>query len=495
MTATVTGIAEYIVEEDDILSNSEVSMPMKKSIRRNSQEKRKKAEPWFCVSRPIHEQTKDIKIRCVNRSTSIHFSKLLEKCRSIVEYCKLRNNKDEVNDSNVSALNHNHRWGDSLPTNAKGNTIRVVYQNVHRSLSASDNPHTSNLLDNLNNMEVDVFMASETNVNWKSAKNRNDFQQKASKIWPANKIAFSSSDIGLKFERHEFLPGGTCTMAVDTLSMRVIKVGEDDSGLGRWSYVTMEGQGSRKATFITAYRICQGAMKGTSTSCRQQSRVLNEQEMKRGQQASDIDVAFLRKKCVEDLILFIQSLKAAGHAVVLGIDANETPEASTAKDGQAKAGSISYLFEQTELSEVFDLHHNQVPDSTTTTPGRFIDRVGVYGIPVQRVTLLRANEPAKSDHLGIAIDLDLRYIFNNACSPLKSPAPRKLTSGNSAAVEKYIAFIQKQFAEHKIVERCKRLRDLCETDDFNDGQRQQLFALDRQVTEIILGAEQQCSKK
>lgn len=121
--------------------------------------------------------------------------------------------------------------------------------------------------------------------------------------------------------------------------------------------------------------------------------------------------------------------------------------------------------------------------------------MAVYGIQIERVTLLRANTPAKSDHLGIAVDLDLKYLFNNACSPLAQPKPRKLTSGNKASVQKYISFIQKQFSEHKIVERCNYLRDVCDNEEFTDSHRKLLYALDRQVTEILLGAENQCSKK
>jgi hypothetical protein len=112
------------------------------------------------------------------------------------------------------------------------------------------------------------------------------------------------------------------------------------------------------------------------------------------------------------------------------------------KNGETKQGSISSLLEQTGLEDVFDIRHQATPDSSTTTPGHYIDRVAVYGIKVQHATILRAHEPAKSDHLGIAVDLDLKYIFNNACSPLVYPEPRKLTSGNAEAVKKYIAFIQ-----------------------------------------------------
>ena len=121
--------------------------------------------------------------------------------------------------------------------------------------------------------------------------------------------------------------------------------------------------------------------------------------------------------------------------------------------------------------------------------------MAVSGIAIQRDTLLRANTPAQSDHLGIVVDLDLKYLFTNACSPLISTSPRKLTSDNSTAVKKYIAFIQKQFQAHKIVERRQRLRTACDLNEFTEEHRQQLFALDKQVTEILLGAESRCSNK
>ena len=344
-------------------------------------------------------------------------------------------------------------------------------------------------------MEADVFMASETNVNWKTAKFRNDFQRKVTNIWPANRVAFSTSDVGIEFELHEYLPGGTSTMFFDNLSMRVIKVGEDDSGLGRWSYITLEGQEGRKVTFITAYRICSSPMRGTKTSCRQQSKVINQQEMRHNKEASTIDTNNLHMKFTADLVTFMQTLQAAGHAIVLGLDANETPEEAI-KTNEIKHGSISWLLEQTGLREVFMDQHQILPDSTSTTPGRFIDRVAVSGIKIQRVTLLRANEPAQqSDHLGIVVDLDLRYLFTNACSPLVSPSPRKSTSDNSTSVKKHVDFIQKQFQIHKIVERCRRLREACDINEFTAEHRLQLFALDRQLTEILLGAEKQCSKK
>jgi hypothetical protein len=163
--------------------------------------------------------------------------------------------------------------------------------------------------------------------------------------------------------------------------------------------------------------------------------------MKQGTKASAVYTTFLRIKFIEDLMALIRILQEAGHAIVLGLDADET---SSPSNEAPNHGSIG-------LTEVFQARHQAEPDFTTTTLGRFIDRVAAFSIPVNRVTLLQAHEPAKSDHLGIAVDLDLHYLFNNACSPLVQLTPRKLTSGNQESVNKYVAFIKKQFIETRLL--------------------------------------------
>ena len=145
------GIAAYIADPQSTHMPT-TSLDMQSKAKKHTT-KRKPPQPWYCVSRPISEQTRDIKISTVNNSTSIYYSRLLQKCRSIVEFCIPKNGVEELNEKNIQEMNYNSHWGDSLPTNTKGNTIRVVYQNVHRSLSASDNPHTNNMLENLNDMD------------------------------------------------------------------------------------------------------------------------------------------------------------------------------------------------------------------------------------------------------------------------------------------------------------------------------------------------------
>ena len=74
----------------------------------------------------------------------------------------------------------------------------------------------------------------------------------------------------------------------------------------------------------------------------------------------------------------------------MGLDANETP-AESFKDGKFIPGSMEDLLQRAGLQEVFLVQHGITPDSSTTSSGRFIDRVATHGVDVLRATLLRAS--------------------------------------------------------------------------------------------------------
>ena len=93
--------------------------------------------------------------------------------------------------------------------------------------------------------------------------------------------------------------------------------------------------------------------------------------MRQGKKASTIDTNYLRMKFVEDLVIFIQALQADGHAIVLGLDANETPAEAT-KANETRQCSISWLLEQTGLEEVFADQHGTTPDSKRPLDGLLI---------------------------------------------------------------------------------------------------------------------------
>lgn len=99
------GIAAYI-DDSDVLPA--LSSPKPSQARRKNPPSRKQpSKPWYCISRPIHEQTRDLKISSINKSSSIFFGRLVEKCRSIVEFCMGTDDKEEINSTNIQNMNHN----------------------------------------------------------------------------------------------------------------------------------------------------------------------------------------------------------------------------------------------------------------------------------------------------------------------------------------------------------------------------------------------------
>ena len=88
---TPVGMQAYILEDmeesrnPNLFSSSSPTPPKRTKVT-----KRKQPVPWYCVSRQISEQTKNIKIRSVNRSKYINISRILEKCRSMFDSACLR---------------------------------------------------------------------------------------------------------------------------------------------------------------------------------------------------------------------------------------------------------------------------------------------------------------------------------------------------------------------------------------------------------------------
>jgi hypothetical protein len=62
---------------------------------------------------------------------------------------------------------------------------------------------------------------------------------------------------------------------LDTL--RGMDKGEDPMGLGRWSYITLRGKGTKRVVIVTAYNVCttHNSNSGDTTAYKQQHRILH----------------------------------------------------------------------------------------------------------------------------------------------------------------------------------------------------------------------------
>ena len=101
----------------------------------------------------------------------------------------------------------------------------------------------------------------------------------------------------------DYQPGGTSVSVGNKWASRFLSKGSDD--LGRWSWVTITGQGTTKITFISGYRVCDGASESSITS----RTVRSQQEWIYADRG--LPQVNLRKQFVEDVIKLITAFQKA----------------------------------------------------------------------------------------------------------------------------------------------------------------------------------------
>jgi hypothetical protein len=116
-------------------------------------------------------------------------------------------------------------------------------------------------------LSVDVMGLSETNTCWSHHQLSSDFRSAIQKFYRQSKVVFGavSPSIDKCLQSETFQSGGSLTAVIGTLNSRIEGSNNcDDTGLGRWSGITIGGHASKKLSIITAYRVCKGSPQSAS---------------------------------------------------------------------------------------------------------------------------------------------------------------------------------------------------------------------------------------
>jgi hypothetical protein len=80
----------------------------------------------------------------------------------------------------------------------------------------------------------------ETNLEWHDKGNLDESQNLLVKAFGAARVDHGTTKE--KFETSPFKSGGTASAALGEMVHQVVKTGRDDTGCGRWSYITFNGK-------------------------------------------------------------------------------------------------------------------------------------------------------------------------------------------------------------------------------------------------------------
>jgi len=293
------------------------------------------------------------------------------------------------------------------------------------------------------------------------------------------------------FKNKRFLPGGAAILTFNHWACTVLESVQDEYDCGWWCYTTLQGRNKKLFTTVGFYRSNKASPSTGPTTAHAQAMRSLENEKLRSNNPKKVLVP--REEMVRRLEQKIKGWQQRGDSIIFFGDGNETPDECAMTAG-VKRHSMAWLFAETGMEDVLRSFH-PAPSTTTTTPGRPIDWIGAWKVPILRVGHFAENYPAISDHLGFFVDIDMAGLMGGVYDVMKLPKLRKLTLDNIVAKTAYVSFVLKQWELHKIAERADALHERALLGIFPTTDFALLNALDAQITEILLGAEKRCSKK
>jgi ribonuclease HI/exonuclease III len=373
-------------------------------------------------------------------------------------------------------------WGDPVSTGNEvedADTFRLISHNVNGLSTADQQADVLHFATNMKTKAVAVFGIQETNRNFERQHMLTSFHRAITQVSTHHHGAVSSARMQWP-QDHQ--PGGTAVSVRNKWATRFLDKGSDD--LGRWSWLTLAGQGTTKVTFVSAYRVCDGATEAAITS----RTVRAQQEWiyaDRGLQSVN-----LRQQFVVDLTAQLLLWKNAGHDLVLMVDANEA---------SGPGSAIERLIYACALTDVHKRETEAVdPPPTHQRGSEKIDFVLVSNRLVRAVkarAVLPLNDGYLSDHRALLVDFDAQKLFAGPTSEVVAPSARQLTSTNPKAVATYTESMLAHIAKHDVLNKVETLRQRSESGQWTEDDTQQWEAVDRIMAQARICSEHKCSKK
>jgi hypothetical protein len=264
------------------------------------------------------------------------------------------------------------------------------------------------------------------------------------------------SDSRIRSRNSPYKPGGTITAVANQWHGHVIDKG-NDSRLGTWSYVTLQGKGKTKITYMSVYRVNdQHALKyelNAMSGGRGQQRA-NTQQLQILREEGTL-TTLLRHNCFDELrALFKEKFSGVRHEVIMGIDANESMKGNGPR-------SLRRFMSDVGLHDAIAYANPGQTRAKTMKEGRSeaVDHIlatgGVLGF-ILAAGELHYDHTYVADHPPLFCDVD-GAILSGDFTHFTKEQGGNLRYKDKAAVAKYNDLLEKLCEENAVHERADRL--------------------------------------
>ena len=292
-----------------------------------------------------------------------------------------------------------------------------------------------------------------------------------------------SMRIGSSSNKHEsvdkFQYGGTAVLAYDYLSHMVRSSGADETGLGRWSFLQLEGHKGKRVRIISAYNPCRTPTHHYNTVYSQHKRYFNENKQ---------DVC-PRRQFRRDLCSFITTCLNEGESIVLLIDCNENLSKMHALQQQL-------TYEPLYLIDPIRLRHGDLENlPPTTDKGSYpIDSIFVSPdlVNIEAGGWLQITS-GLSDHRPLFIDISIKRLLGKYKNTTQPYTIRRLKCRDNKAVERFNSILEEQYKHHNTLAKIEMFRSQHST-PLSASDKDALIKSDRVCTQAVVHAERNCRK-
>lgn len=364
--------------------------------------------------------------------------------------------------------------------------IRLLWENVN-SLKVVTDPNLNRVrcIDEMRKrLQADVLAMCETNCTWGLAPVDRQFH-----------FLFGQGEDRLSraaYNRNDKYPpksqyGGTALMAFGRLTGFSGGNGEDETNLGRWTWMRFKGEG-KNVRVISAYRpVKSSRVRRRGADLTDRLGTVWEQQVRH---FGDMDVD-PRKRFDEDLLTELSRWKDEGDEIILMMDANQ--HIYDGKLGRSLRSDLQLV------DAYYRMYDDHAPNSHHTGT---IPIAGIFtspGVNLEAVFVGR-HGLGQGDHRLWAVDVTMQ-----SCLGTETPTPKRV-QGRGLRVNKarsYNKELESLCRTHRLSEKLDTIEELeqviadCDSDaSFQISLADDLKnTFDRQHRELQLSAEKKCSKQ
>ena len=388
-------------------------------------------------------------------------------------YVEQGGSNEGTNDGVNSIEDADDFYGDRINLR-KDKILRIGQININGITETKDSEKDTRIRQAINEYGFQIVGIQETNRCWHLLDEEDRWYNRIKGWWETShsSVAYNTKDGELATA---FQPGGSIVLSINAAAHRVMEMGRDCTGLGRWSWTKLRGKHNVTLKIISAYRPCVINDPGGNTVHCQQQRYLDAHEDNRSP----------RQAMLEDLGNFIQQSLEDGDQIVVTMDCNE----DTSKDNlQAWAQSHSLV------NCVLDSHgHRQAP-ATYNRGSKPIDAIFCSGsLNVVACGFLPFGS-FPSDHRAVWADITYESAFGHHIPKCIQPKARRLQCKDPRVVNKWTQAYESFIRENNLHSRQYQVESQLTTPLAPDvaAEFEQILQL---RNEAIKYADKKCRKK